>query len=107
MASGIRLDFILNGTVFIVIGLQMRSILRDIHSISHWQLMGDAAVVCAVVIALRLLWIYPGGGAAYLIRRYLLHQKVTRPTLKSAFVVGWTGMRGVIAWPRPFPCRNN
>ncbi len=91
------LDFILNGTVFIVIGLQLRSILADIHSMSHWQLFGDAAIVSLVVIALRLLWIYPGTAIAYLIRRYLLHQKITRPTGKSIFIVGWTGMRGVIA----------
>ena len=91
------LDFILNGTVFIVIGLQLRSILADIHSMSHWQLFGDAAIVCAVVIGLRLLWTYPGAGIAYLIRKHLLHQKVNRPTAKTAFIIGWTGMRGVLA----------
>jgi Na+/H+ antiporter len=91
------LDFILNGTVFIVIGLQLRSILADIHSMSHWQLFGDAAIVCAVVIGLRLLWTYPGAGIAYLIRKHLLHQKVNPPTAKTAFIIGWTGMRGVLA----------
>ena len=91
------LDFILNGTVFIVIGLQLRSILADIHSMSHWRLIGDAAIVSAVVVGLRLLWTYPGAGAAYLIRKHLLHQKVPRPTAKTAFIIGWTGMRGVLA----------
>jgi CPA1 family monovalent cation:H+ antiporter len=91
------LDFILNGTVFIVIGLQLRTVLADIHSISHWLLFRDAAIVSLVVIGLRLFWIYPGTAIAYLIRRHLLHQKLPKPTAKSAFIIGWTGMRGVLA----------
>ncbi len=91
------LDFILNGTVFIVIGLQLRAILAGIHSVSHWQLFGDAAIVSGVVIALRLLWIYPGAAIAYLIRRHLLHQNIRPPTAKAVFITGWTGMRGVLA----------
>ena len=91
------LDFVLNGTVFIMIGLQMRSILSDIHTMSHRTLILDAVIVSLVVIGLRLLWAYPGATTAFLIRKYLLHQKVVRPTIKSSFIVGWTGMRGVIA----------
>ncbi len=91
------LDFILNGTVFIVIGLQLRSILADIRSISHGVLIRDAAIVSGVVIALRLMWIFPGAKTAYLIRRYILQQKVKPPTVKSMFIIGWTGMRGVLA----------
>ena len=91
------LDFILNGAVFLVIGLQLRTILSDIRTMSHWQLIADAAIVSAVVIALRLLWTYPGAIIAYAIRLHLLHQNVQRPTPKGIFIIGWTGMRGVLA----------
>lgn len=91
------LDFILNGTVFIVIGLQLRTILADIRTMSHRELIRDAAIVSVLTIALRLLWIYPGTAIAYVIRRYVLKQKVNRPGAKAVFIIGWTGMRGVLA----------
>jgi CPA1 family monovalent cation:H+ antiporter len=61
---------------------------------------------------------YPGAYFANLIRRRILHQDVQTPGLRQIFVVGWTGMRGVIslaaaiALPEtfadgtPFPQRN-
>ncbi len=91
------LDFILNGTVFIVIGLQLRSILADIRNMSHLQLIRDAAIVSVVMIALRLLWTYPGAACSYAIRRYILKQNISRPSPKAVFIIGWTGMRGVLA----------
>src|SRR5262249_11931812 len=55
------------------------------------------AAFSALLIFLRFLWIYPGTFVAYKIRRYVLHQKTTTPTSRQIFVVGWTGMRGVVA----------
>jgi monovalent cation/hydrogen antiporter len=55
------------------------------------------AVFSAFLILLRLVWIFPGVRLAYLIRRRLLHQKENVPPLRQVFVVGWTGMRGVIS----------
>jgi CPA1 family monovalent cation:H+ antiporter len=91
------LDFILNGTVFIVIGLQLPFILGEIRSVGHAELIRDAAIVSVMTIMLRLLWIYPGTALAYLIRRHLLHQNVKSLKPKAVFILGWTGMRGVLA----------
>src|SRR6267378_1853917 len=49
------------------------------------------------VIALRLAWVFPGARFAYFIRRRMLHQRETVPPARQLVVVGWTGMRGVIA----------
>jgi len=46
---------------------------------------------------LRLVWMWPGAKLANLIRRRLLHQQVALPPWKQVFIVGWTGMRGVVA----------
>jgi NhaP-type Na+/H+ or K+/H+ antiporter len=46
---------------------------------------------------LRLLWMYPGAHLAHFVRSRFLHQNNPRPSAKQIFVVGWTGMRGVIA----------
>jgi CPA1 family monovalent cation:H+ antiporter len=50
-----------------------------------------------VVILLRLIWIYPGAALSYYIRRRVLHQRENLPASKAIFIVGWTGMRGVVA----------
>ena len=91
------LDFLLNGIVFILIGLQLPFILRGIRGISHRELLFDAGVLTAVVIALRILWMYPGAWLAYFIRTRLLKQDFAPPRARAVFVLGWTGMRGVLA----------
>ncbi len=96
------LDFILNGVVFIMIGLQLPFILHGIRSVSHRNLIFDAAVLSVVVIALRILWMYPGAWMAYSIRTRLLKQHYKRPDGRSVFVLGWTGMRGVLALAAAF-----
>jgi CPA1 family monovalent cation:H+ antiporter len=54
-------------------------------------------VFCAFFIFLWLIWVFPGSHLAYLIRRHILHQKEATPTVRQIFVLGWTGMRGVIS----------
>ncbi len=91
------LDFLLNGVVFILIGLQLPFILSGIRNIGHRELLFDAAIFTGVVIALRLLWMYPGTWLAYWIRTRLLKQNYGPPQARAVFVLGWTGMRGVLA----------
>jgi CPA1 family monovalent cation:H+ antiporter len=49
------------------------------------------------LIALRLIWVFPGAYLAHLIGVRVLGQETTTPTLGGILVVGWTGMRGVIS----------
>jgi monovalent cation/hydrogen antiporter len=96
------LDFVLNGVVFILIGLQLPFILDGIRTVRHRELFFDAAVLSVVVIALRLLWMYPGVRIGYAIRTKLLGQQYPRPNGRAVFVLGWTGMRGVLALAAAF-----
>src|SRR4051794_23047693 len=89
--------FVLNSLVFLLIGLQLPYILAEIRSMSTRILMIDAAEFVVAVILLRLIWAYPGTYVAHLIRRYVQKQHDDPPTFRVAFVIGWTGMRGVIA----------
>ena len=112
------LTFAINGIVFVLIGLQLPQVLAGIHEYRLSQLVLYGALLSAIVILLRLLWIYPGAYIAYLLRTRVLHQKYPLPSVKQIFVVGWTGMRGVVALAaalalpetladgRPFPQRN-
>jgi CPA1 family monovalent cation:H+ antiporter len=112
------LTFALNGLVFVLIGLQLPYVMAGIHSYSRKKLVFYGAIFSALLILLRLMWIYPGAHVAYLIRKKILHQDYTIPSPKQIFVVGWTGMRGVVALAAamslpekladgsPFPQRN-
>jgi CPA1 family monovalent cation:H+ antiporter len=112
------LDFILNGIVFLLLGLQLPTILADIHGIGTRGLIWDAALFSAAVILIRLVWVYPGAWFSALIRKKL-HLRYRAPfSRREIFVVGWSGMRGVlglaaaISLPErlnsgaPFPERN-
>ena len=71
-----------------------------------------------LLILLRLAWVFPGARLTYWIRTQFQHQNETPPEARQSFVIGWTGMRGVVslaaalALPTvlrdgsPFPHRN-
>lgn len=89
--------FILNGLVFVLIGLQLRAILSSIRDYSMSALIRDGALFSFFLIFLRFLWVFPGAHLAYFIRRRLDRQNEPTPGLRQTFIVGWTGMRGGIS----------
>jgi Na+/H+ antiporter len=91
------LTFVLNGLVFVLIGLQLHFVLAGIRDYSFPQLLKYGALFSAPVIVLRMIWMFPGAYIANLIRTGVLHQEVKVPSVRQIFVVGWTGMRGVVA----------
>jgi CPA1 family monovalent cation:H+ antiporter len=91
------LDFILNATVFLVLGLQLPTILADIHGRSLFRLLVAGAAFSAIVVILRLLWVFPSAWAASRLPWNPFHFST-----KSAFLVGWAGMRGVLALTAAF-----
>src|SRR6202035_4091584 len=91
------MTFAINGLVFVLIGLQLPYVLSGIREYSVRQLVFYGVLFSAIVIVLRLLWMYPGAHLAHFVRSRFLHQNNPRPSAKQIFVVGWTGMRGVIA----------
>ncbi|MGB9470776.1 MAG: Na+/H+ antiporter [Candidatus Acidiferrum sp.] len=112
------LTFILNGFVFILIGLQLPYVLEGIHEYSRGRLIELGLLFSLVVILLRMIWVYPGAWVSNFIRRRLFHQAEPFPNPRAVLVVGWTGMRGVVALAAaislpetlkdgsPFPQRN-
>jgi NhaP-type Na+/H+ or K+/H+ antiporter len=91
------LEFILNGLIFVLIGLQLPSIVSGLRSYSITTLLLYGLSFSAMLIALRLIWVFPGGILSTVIRRRLLGQTIQTPTPRTLFVLGWTGMRGVVA----------
>ncbi|HQY58339.1 MAG: Na+/H+ antiporter [Nitrospira sp.] len=89
------LIFILNGVIFILIGLQLDT-LRDSMSPGQFgPVLIAGAWVSATVILVRLLWV----PVAALIPRWLsatLRERDPMPSWSSLFLVSWTGMRGIV-----------
>jgi Na+/H+ antiporter len=113
------LFFVFNGAAFVLIGLQLRSIVRglDQHS-SFLAVTGWAVAIAFVVIVVRIVWLFPG---TY-VRRWLFpgirQREGPDPPWTWTLVTGVAGMRGIvslaaalalperIAGGAPFPQRN-
>jgi Na+/H+ antiporter len=91
------LTFILNGVVFVLIGLQLPYVLAGIREVPLPKLILYGILFSALLIALRLVWSFPSAHASYFFRKHVLHQNNPSPGVRQIFVIGWTGMRGVIA----------
>lgn len=104
------MEFVLTSLVFILIGLQLNAILRDLHGRGGWELAGLAAAVSLALIAIRFLWVFP---ATYLPRLLpALRRHHPFPPWREVFVMAWAGMRGVVSLaaalslPAGFPERD-
>jgi CPA1 family monovalent cation:H+ antiporter len=88
--------FWLNGLAFVLLGLQLPSILESISAdYSAGQLVLFTAAVSGTAILTRLLWMCPGGYVPYLVFRRALRDE-PRPPWTWFAVAGWAGMRGTI-----------
>jgi CPA1 family monovalent cation:H+ antiporter len=109
--------FLLEGLIFILIGLYLPTSMEALQHHSLRQLLGYAAVISAVVILVRLLGIFPTAyGLRFLAR--LAGAKWKYPSWRNVAFTGWAGMRGgdslvialalpvVTATGAPFPARD-
>ena len=88
--------FLLNGLVFILIGLQLPMIVANLNGYSLPQAVNYGLLISAVAIVCRMVWVYPG---AY-IPRWLsagIRKREARPTWQQITIIGWAGMRGVVS----------
>jgi CPA1 family monovalent cation:H+ antiporter len=90
------IEFLLNGFIFLLIGLQLPEVLHRLGGRSIPQLLGYASLISVAVILVRLLWVFP---ATYLPRLLSakLRQQDPYPAWQHVAIVGWTGMRGVVS----------
>ena len=87
--------FILNGVIFILIGLQLPQILATIEGHSFPTLLKYGAIVSVAVIIGRIIWVYPGAYIPRLSRK--IREREPEVNLKLVTVVAWSGMRGVVS----------
>src|SRR3984893_10798039 len=84
--------FILNGILFILIGLQLPQVIHALSPDSAMTVAKLAILVLLVIVLIRFVWMF---GANYLIRLFnrVFHHR-TPPLWKHTAFIAWTGMRG-------------
>ncbi len=88
--------YLIEGMVFLVTGLQARTLTAGIHGYSFHDLVMSALIVCAVVIVARFVWMYP---ATY-VPRWLspsLARRDPSPPWQFPFALAFTGVRGIVS----------
>jgi monovalent cation/hydrogen antiporter len=88
--------YLIEGMVFLVTGLQARSVISGISGYSVSQLAVSALVVSAVVIAARFVWVFP---STYLPRWLFppVRRKDPAPPWQWPFALAFTGVRGIVS----------
>ncbi len=118
------LIFLLHGFVFILIGLQLPSIIKGLGNYPFMQILGYGLVISLVTIVVRIIWVFAGVYWQSFFSKKKgedVLEKGEDPdnTWKNVLIVAWTGTRGVISLATalaiplflvdgtPFPKRNS
>ena len=90
--------FVLNVLAFVLIGLQLRTILTRISSSEWYPYAVCATAVCVTVILVRFVWVMLyGAGMRWWLRRARPGKAAKRsPTTGGGLIVSWSGMRGIV-----------
>jgi monovalent cation/hydrogen antiporter len=93
--------FLLNGIVFILIGLQMPAVVKDLTTPTVIQLVGYGLIISLATIAIRIIWVFAGAYHQAFLKRRLHFQgneDDSQPvSWKNVLIVAWTGTRGVVS----------
>ncbi len=103
--------FVLNGFAFVLIGLELPTVLGGLGGRSPAELVGLVALVGAVVVLTRIVWVFAASLLPNSPRRQIAR---VNPELarRLTMVVSWSGLRGAVslaaalALPADFPERN-
>jgi monovalent cation/hydrogen antiporter len=90
------LIYLVEGMVFLITGLQARTMLGGVGGYSPSELAVSAATLSAVVIVARFVWTYP---ATYLPRWLIpaIRRKDPSPPWQAPFALAFTGVRGIVS----------
>lgn len=90
------LIFLLNGLVFILIGLQLPSIVDGLGDYSLSEAIYYAIIITLTAIIVRIFYVFPN---AYIPRLFSkkIREREKFPPPALVFIVGWAGMRGVVS----------
>lgn len=94
------IDALLEAFVFLLIGLQLPDLIRGLAGQSWLHIAFDAAMVLIATILVRFVWVYLATYAARVLPGVRRREPPPKPSW--LFVVGWSGMRGVVSLAAAF-----
>ncbi|MDX6583146.1 MAG: monovalent cation/hydrogen antiporter [Solirubrobacterales bacterium] len=87
--------FLLNSALFVLVGLQLPTVIDGISALDTGELIRDGALVAATVILTRIVFVFP---LTYLPRRVFRRVRAEAyPPWRHTLLVSWTGMRGAVS----------
>lgn len=89
---------LLNCFVFILIGLQLKTITSGMTMKQMALYTGYAFLITIAMIVVRMVWVYSKSGIAYIKALRSPDSSALCPQiLRDAAVIGWSGMRGIVS----------
>ena len=88
--------FVLNAAIFLMLGMQFRSLLAAVPDRTLLTLVRDGVVIALVAIAVRLLWVPIATALPRIVSRRV-RRADPMPSWKPVFLVAWTSMRGIVS----------
>ena len=110
--------FLLESLVFILVGLELPYVVRSLGGFPISALLKEAALVCACVVIVRMIWVIPSTYIGRSIGAWLRREHTDYPSWRWILFIGWSGIRGgdslviALALPlttiagSPFPARG-
>jgi CPA1 family monovalent cation:H+ antiporter len=88
--------FVLNAAIFLLLGLQFRTLLAAVPDASMLSLLRDGLLIALVAIVVRLLWV-PIATALPRVVSGRVRRNDPLPSKRGVFLVAWTSMRGIVS----------
>jgi monovalent cation/hydrogen antiporter len=88
--------FLLNGLVFVLIGLQLPRILYALSGRSLRQLIWHGVLVSCAAIVVRIAWVFAANGLVHVVGT-AFGRKNPYLGWRNLAIIAWTGMRGVVS----------
>ncbi len=88
--------FVLNGIVFVLIGVQLPVIWENLRGYDAQHLLWYSVVICAMTVVVRIAYVYiVAYGTRFLFPS--IRRNDPYPAWQNVFIVSWAGMRGVVS----------
>jgi CPA1 family monovalent cation:H+ antiporter len=90
-----NLSIVLSSGLVVLRGTQLRGVADGLGDVSAWTLTRDAALVFAVVVAVRLIWMFTVPHLVAVLGRSRAWAEID--PWRDRFILGWSGMRGALS----------
>ncbi len=88
--------YLLNGIVFVLIGLQLPGILRNMQEYWWPRPFLYAVAINVLCIVVRIVWVFAGAHIPRLLSKRI-RETEPEPDWRQVSIVGWAGMRGIVS----------